>query len=90
MSASDLELQLRELRELLENGSPLSAEDRASLHALALEIEQRLAPEQPAEPLDSDNLVDGLNLAVERFEVSHPNMTMTLRNIMQSLASMGI
>ena len=40
---------------------------------------------------DDDHLVvDGINLAVERFEVSHPTLAGTLRNIMQSLVSMGI
>ena len=38
----------------------------------------------------SEVLHDGVNLAVERFEVSHPNTAMTLRNIMQTLANMGI
>ena len=35
-------------------------------------------------------LIDGVNLAVERFEVEHPGLTATLRNIVQSLQSMGI
>ena len=35
-------------------------------------------------------LVDGVNLAVERFESQHPTLTGTLRNILQSLANMGI
>ena len=34
--------------------------------------------------------VDGVNLAVERFEVSHPTLAGTLRSIVQSLANMGI
>ncbi|PXB93696.1 DUF4404 domain-containing protein, partial [Pseudomonas aeruginosa] len=36
------------------------------------------------------SLVDGVNLAVERFEVSHPTLAGTLRSIVQSLANMGI
>jgi hypothetical protein len=35
-------------------------------------------------------LIDGVNLAVERFEASHPTLAGTLRNIVQSLANMGI
>ncbi len=88
MSTRELELQLRELRDQLEQSGPLGEEERATLHALAQEIEIRLASEATEESHDS--LVDGVNLAVERFEVSHPNMAMTLRNIMQSLVSMGI
>ena len=66
----------------------LTEEERASLHAIALDIEARLAEDGEAQ--HSDSLVDGVNLAVERFEVSHPNTAMTLRNIMQTLANMGI
>ncbi|CAM5325611.1 hypothetical protein SSTU70S_05413 [Stutzerimonas stutzeri] len=44
-----------------------------------------------ARPNTRDSLVDGVNLAVERFEASHPaSMAITLRNILQSLANMGI
>ncbi|MFC3608897.1 DUF4404 family protein [Stutzerimonas tarimensis] len=89
MAAQALQLQLQELRDQLDQGTPLSEEERASLHALAQEIEIRLASER-TQPQTEDSLVDGVHLAVERFEVSHPNMAITLRNIMQSLASMGI
>lgn len=88
MAAQQLKLQLQELRDQLDQGAPLSEEERASLHALAQEIEIRLASERGEG--QEDTLVDGVHLAVERFEVTHPNMAMTLRNIMQSLASMGI
>ncbi|NDM57141.1 DUF4404 family protein, partial [Klebsiella pneumoniae] len=40
--------------------------------------------------LNEGSLVDGVNLAVERFEVSHPTLAGTLRSIVQSLANMGI
>lgn len=88
MAIQDLELQLRELRAQLDREAPLSEEERASLHALAQDIEARLASDYTSE--DDASLVDGVNLAVERFEASHPNTAMTLRNIMQSLVSMGI
>jgi hypothetical protein len=37
-----------------------------------------------------NNLVDGVNLAIERFEAEHPDLTATLRSIANSLHSMGI
>ena len=58
-------------------------------YQLAHDIELRLANEDGVDH-QNDSLVDGVNLAVERFEVSHPNTAMTLRNIMQTLANMGI
>ena len=88
MPERELQSQLLELRNQLAQDTPLTDEERASLQALAQDIELRLAARGETEY--SDSLVDGVTLAVERFEVSHPNMAMTLRNIMQSLANMGI
>ncbi|OCX91426.1 MAG: chromosome partitioning protein ParA [Pseudomonas sp. CO183] len=88
MPEHDLQSQLEELRNQLAQDTPLTDEERASLHAIAQDIESRLATQGTGEA--NDSLVDGVNLAVERFEVRHPNMAMTLRNIMQTLANMGI
>lgn len=88
MPEHDLQSQLEELRNQLAQDTPLTDEERASLQAIAQDIEARLATKDSAEY--NDSLVDGVNLAVERFEVSHPSMAMTLRNIMQTLANMGI
>lgn len=88
MPASRLQLQLDELREQLAQDPPLTEEDRAQLFVLTQEIELQLAQQAAAAP--DATLVDGVNLAVERFEVSHPTLAGTLRNIVQSLANMGI
>ncbi|MNR63002.1 hypothetical protein D3C85_1851680 [compost metagenome] len=52
------------------------------------EIDLKLAKELASAP--DASLVDGVNLAVERFESQHPTLAGTLRNILQSLANMGI
>lgn len=88
MAEHDLQLQLAELRGQLAQDTPLTEEERASLQAIAQDIELRLANQDAVE--QNGSLVDGVNLAVERFEVSHPSTAMTLRNIMQTLANMGI
>ncbi|WP_313117683.1 DUF4404 family protein [Ectopseudomonas guguanensis] len=88
MPANDLQQQLEALHEQLAQGTPLSEEERASLYLLIQEIEVQLARQAAAAP--DATLVDGVNLAVERFEASHPTLASTLRNIMQSLANMGI
>lgn len=88
MPARDLQQQLEILRDQLAQNPPLSEEDRASLYVLTQEIEAQLARQAAAAP--DATLVDGVNLAVERFEASHPTLAGTLRNIMQSLANMGI
>lgn len=88
MPANRLQQQLEELRDQLAQNPPLSEEERASLFVLIQEIELQLASQAAAQP--DATLVDGVNLAVERFEVSHPTLAGTLRNILQSLANMGI
>ncbi|HSX86551.1 MAG TPA: DUF4404 family protein [Pseudomonas sp.] len=88
MPTSRLQQQLEELRDQLADDQPLSEEERASLYLLIQELEAQLARHAAAAP--DATLVDGVNLAVERFEASHPTLAGTLRNIMQSLANMGI
>lgn len=82
-----LQQQLNELRDQLAQDTPMDAEERAHLNGLIRDIELKLANEVHT---PEDSLVDGVNLAVERFELSHPTLAGTLRNIMQSLVSMGI
>ena len=89
MPEHDLQSQLAELRSQLASDAPLTEDERASLQLIAQDIELRLA-NQGVVDHQNDSPVDGVNLAVERFEVSHPNTAMTLRNIMQTLANMGI
>ncbi|NQD80579.1 DUF4404 family protein [Pseudomonas seleniipraecipitans] len=88
MPANHLQQQLEELHKQLAQNPPENEEDRESLVLLARDIELQLAA-QPVTTPDA-SLIDGVNLAVERFEVSHPTLAGSLRNIMQSLANMGI
>jgi|TARA_R110000868_G_scaffold82610_3_gene233185 hypothetical protein len=88
MPASRLQQQLQDLRDQLAEQPPLTEEERAELFVLTQEIELQLARQAAAAP--DATLIDGVNLAVERFEASHPTLAGTLRNIVQSLANMGI
>lgn len=87
MPARELQEQLDTLREQLEQNPPLSEEERADLHTLMAQIEAEIAVET-ATP--DNNLADGVNLAVERFELEHPGIAGTLRNIAQTLGNIGI
>lgn len=88
MPAQDLRQQLDQLREQLEQVPPLDTDEREAIQAVIAQLESQLALESP--PPADETLVDSINLAVERFEVSHPTLAGTLRNIMQSLVSMGV
>ncbi|AFM64365.1 TPA: DUF4404 family protein [Pseudomonas aeruginosa] len=87
MPKESLLRELSALREQLEQQPPLNEKQRAELELLIRDIELKLANE---DALNEGSLVDGVNLAVERFEVSHPTLAGTLRSIVQSLANMGI
>ncbi|WP_130899457.1 DUF4404 family protein [Pseudomonas sp. Sample_11] len=83
----ELQDRLNTLRDQLEQNPPLSESERENLHQLMAQIEAEIQLENQ---LQDNNLVDGVNLAVERFEVEHPTIAGTLRNIMNTLGSMGI
>lgn len=87
MPARELQEQLNKLREQLEQNPPLTEAERDDLHALMQQIQLELELETKTQ---DTNLADSVNLAVDRFEVEHPALAGTLRNIMQALVSMGI
>ena len=87
MPARELQEQLNALREQLEQNPPLSDAERAELHELMQQIELKLELETKTQ---DSSLADGVNLAVERFELDHPALAATLRNIVQTLGNIGI
>lgn len=87
MPARELQEQLNTLREQLEQNPPLSQDERDHLQQLMAQIDAELKLEAAT---NNPNLADGVNLAVERFEVEHPGLAGTLRNIVQTLGGMGI
>jgi hypothetical protein len=87
MPARELQEQLNKLREQLEQNPPLTEAEREDLHALMQQIELELELETKTQDA---NLADNVNLAVERFELEHPTLAGTLRNIVQALGNMGI
>ncbi|MNN84799.1 hypothetical protein D3C81_2020040 [compost metagenome] len=87
MPAKELQKQLETLREQLEQNPPLTEVEREDLHELMAQIESEIQLEAATQDA---SIVDGVNLAVERFEVEHPTIAGTLRNIVNALGSMGI
>lgn len=87
MPAPELQEQLNTLREQLEQNPPLTEAERENLHELMAQIELELQLENATQ---NPSLADGVNLAVERFELEHPGIAGTLRNIVQTLGNIGI
>jgi hypothetical protein len=87
MPAQELQKQLNALREQLEQNPPLTEVERQDLRELMAQIESEIQLENATQDA---SIADGVNLAVERFEVEHPAIAGTLRNIVNALGSMGI
>ncbi|WRH90938.1 DUF4404 family protein [Pseudomonas fluorescens] len=87
MPAQELQKQLDTLREQLEQNPPLTEVERQDLRELMAQIESEIQLENATQDA---SIADGVNLAVERFEVEHPAIAGTLRNIVNALGSMGI
>jgi len=88
MPARELQEQLVTLREQLEQTPPLNEQERGDLHELMTQIEAKI--ELDAATGGDNDLSTGVQLAVDRFEVSHPSLAASLRSIMQTLGSIGI
>ncbi|MCU1727495.1 DUF4404 family protein [Pseudomonas sp. 7P_10.2_Bac1] len=87
MPARELQEQLVTLREQLDQNPPLNEADRQHLHELASQIEAEIALEKAS---NDTSLSDSVNLAVERFELEHPSLAGSLRNIAITLGNIGI
>ncbi|EPA95841.1 DUF4404 family protein [Pseudomonas umsongensis] len=87
MSARELQEQLNALREQLEQNPPLTDAERDDLRELMQKIEFELELETKTQ---DSSLADNVNLAVDRFELEHPTLASTLRQIGTALHSMGI
>ena len=89
MPARELQQQLDTLRAQLEQNPPLTQEERDHLIDLSTQIQAQIEIEKATQDSDS-SLADSVNLAVERFELEHPALAGTLRNIVQTLGNIGI
>lgn len=90
MPDRELKEQLSTLREQLELNSHLSPDERENLQELIRSIEEQLVAEPLEGAIQDPSIADGVNLAVERFELDHPGIAGTLRNIVVTLGNIGI
>jgi len=90
MPDRELKEQLSTLREQLELNSHLSTDERENLQELISNIERQLVAEPLEGAIQDPSIADGVNLAVERFELDHPGIAGTLRNIVVTLGNIGI
>lgn len=87
MSARELQAQLDVLSEQLEQNPPLSEEERENLRTLMIQIKSEIELEAATK---ESNLVDQVNLVIDRLEIEHPAIAGALRNIVQTLGNIGV
>ena len=87
MSARELQDQLNALSEQLDQNPPLSEEERQNLLTLMAQIKSEIELEAATR---ESNLVDQVNLVIERLEVEHPAIAGALRNIVMTLGNIGV
>lgn len=81
---------LRQLHETLDGATPITEQDRALLKQLSADIQTLLAKQGADGGEGHESMVEQLQSAVTRFEVSHPDLTATLSHMSKKLGDMGI
>jgi hypothetical protein len=79
---------LKKLHGALESATSIDDKDRELLKQLSLDIQGLLA--QPGGGAKQASTVAGLQDAIVRFEVTHPDITGVLAGVSKALADMGI
>ncbi len=87
MDDIELRIQLQRLRDEYDQ-LPADASARPQLAELIGAVEQHLAQASGAQT--QDQLREGIDNAIRRFEVEHPKLTATLGSLLDTLSSMGI
>lgn len=98
MPRQQLRESIRHLREELASGDPLSRDERERLERVLGEVSNVLAGEGAGEPAESDESeeswsgldLDDLSSLVDRFEDTHPNLSVVLGRIADALSQLGI
>lgn len=88
MSDTPLRHLLKQLHHTLEGGGPVSDEDRQLLRQLSTDIQGALA--EPGKPEEGSSLLDQLQGAITRFEVTHPELSAAMLQASKQLGDMGI
>jgi hypothetical protein len=81
---------LKQLHGALENSPSIGDKDRELLKQLSLDIQGLLAKPGEAGSAKHESTVAGLEDAIVRFEVTHPDITGVLAGVSKALADMGI
>lgn len=81
---------LKELHGQLRRAESTNDSDRELFKQLQNDVEKLLANAATGSTLERQPLLEGLQEATQRFEVSHPELTAVMGRVIDALSAMGI
>lgn len=90
MDKSTLDEKLRQLHIELERTEAVKESTRMLLHSLGQDIRGLLERSGEASPTHYQPLAQRLTAALEHFEISHPQLALLIKQLLDTLSQMGI
>jgi hypothetical protein len=90
MNRTELQALLQTLRSEIDAAHLKDAQEHGRLSAMLAEIEGQLLSATPGGGVPDEGVIDGLKLAVDKFEVEHPRFAGLLNQLITALSAMGI
>lgn len=88
MGDPQIEALLRELRKEIDKIDEVDEASEKKLNSLINSVEKKLSNSIDAE--EDEELLSRLQSTIRHLEVSHPELTETMNNIMTTLSNMGL
>ena len=90
MSAIDLQNLLKKLRTEINNIKVADKSSVEMLNNMKMEIDNALKRSENDQGIEKSSLLERLELAVEHFEASHPELTAKINNVINVLNNLGL
>jgi hypothetical protein len=90
MEDQELRSLLEELHAEIERSETVDEKERELLTHLAVDIRDLLARSEGEENPAESSVVNRLEESIEHFEVTHPDLTMLLSRLLETLSNAGI
>ena len=90
MSNEAIRNLLKQLHGTLNGATSITEKDRELLKQLSVDIQALLAQPGAVTRARHQPIIERLQVAVSRFEVSHPDLTATMAQVSKTLGDMGI
>jgi hypothetical protein len=90
MENKDLRKLLDQLHEEINNANSVDDQGRELLRDLDGDIRALLERSEGISEQTQSNLIQSLQSAIDQFEVTHPDLTMAISRLLESLSNVGI